>query len=68
MSKVQVELEWVQQCAVCGCEHRHLECRSVAAEDTAETTTAAFRERCQRWYRAHVEATQALQALGVNQS
>ncbi|MSR13328.1 MAG: hypothetical protein EXR86_01955 [Gammaproteobacteria bacterium] len=59
----EVELVWVQSCDVCGCEHRHMENHPIESQDQAESETGAFWERCNSWYRAHVEAVQAQQSL-----
>lgn len=59
----QMELVWVQQCAVCGCEHRHMECRAREADVTPEEQIGAFHARCQSWYRAHVDTALAFQSL-----
>jgi len=59
-----VEMVWIQQCEVCGCEHRHMACRVADPDGSHEDATGAFRERCESWYRAHVDATLAYQSLG----
>jgi len=59
----QIEMEWVQQCEVCGCEHRHMECRKVDADVAPEAALDAFHARCLSWYRVHVDATLAQRAL-----
>ncbi len=61
----EVELVWIQQCEVCGREHRHMENHPVEAIDDAEAETSAFWERCNNWYRAHVDAVQSHQASFV---
>lgn len=58
----EVELVWVQQCEVCGREHRHMENHPVVNVEDADVETTAFRERCNNWYRAHVDAVQDRQA------
>ncbi len=40
-----------------------MEGRAIAADASAEAETGAFRERCEHWYRAHVDNVLAFQAL-----
>ena len=60
-----IELVWVQQCEVCGCEHRHMACQELDVEVAPEVATGAFRARCESWYRAHVDAALAYQSLNT---
>jgi len=52
----ELELVWVQQCGICGREHRHIEQRCVTSADEAKAEAGAFRQRCDSWYEAHVAA------------
>lgn len=54
-----VELVWVQQCEVCGREHRHMETHGVMSHDEAAAEAGAFRARCEHWYQAHVAVLDA---------
>lgn len=56
-----LEFVWVQHCEVCGCEHRHME-HHEASPGSGDAQSEAFRERCQTWYRAHLDAAQAFES------
>lgn len=58
----ELELVWVQECEICGREHRHMEQHCVESLDEAEAETGAFWARCNSWYNEHIEAMQAKQA------
>lgn len=58
----ELELVWIQQCDVCGREHRHIEQRCVTSADEADAESGAFRERCDNWYEAHVATLEARRA------
>ncbi len=51
-----LEFVWVQQCAACGGEHRHVEHHCVSSEDEAAAEAGAFHARCAHWHQAHVAA------------
>jgi hypothetical protein len=57
----EVEFVWVQECEVCGREHRHMECHAATSRDEILRQEAAFRERCANWYQGHLETLQARQ-------
>ena len=55
----ELELVWVQECEVCGREHRQNEHVCVASMDEVDGATGSFRERCERWYVSHLEEMHA---------
>jgi hypothetical protein len=61
----ELEFVWVQQCAVCGHEHRHIEHHCVGSEDEAAAEAGAFHARCAHWYQAHVARVEARRPLPV---
>ncbi len=50
-----VEFVWVQHCAACGREHRHVEAHQVASAEEEAHEASAFEARCAHWSRLHLD-------------
>ncbi len=59
----ELELVWVRECEICSKEHRHMETHCIHSEAEIEIESGAFKARCERWYRTHVDALLKQQRL-----
>ncbi len=51
----ELELVWIRECEICAKEHRRCETHPIDSIDDIETESTAFKDKCEDWYRAHVE-------------